>query len=197
MALVDCPAVGDRRRRQGHRLLPLHHLIDFYCKQLGSAPCNLLRRALERIRINSPANSREGEEVAVKNVLLPSPGRRATKEQPGASAGLVVDLNAGCSGMSLVLVGVFHCLWLHCNEAKQPWRSFPCPGEEVGCGDGEGGDVKQVAVVIHGHQTATMGAEGTHPGVERISILYGLFFFQRALFHTENKDAHPCDLFVI
>lgn len=42
-----------------------------------------------------------------------------------------------------------------------------------------------------------MGAEGTHPGVERISMFYSLFFFQREIFHTENKDAHPCDLFVI
>lgn len=41
------------------------------------------------IQINSPANSREEEEVVVKSVLLPSPGRWSTKEQLGGLAGLV------------------------------------------------------------------------------------------------------------
>lgn len=102
---------GGRCCGRGRRLLPLHHLIDFYCKPLGSAPCNLLRRVLGMIQINSPANSRGEEEEVGKTVLLLSPGRWSTKEQPGG----VVDVNMGWLGMPVVLVGVSHTLWLHYN----------------------------------------------------------------------------------
>lgn len=43
------------------------------------------------IQTNSPANSREEEEVLVKSVLLPSPGRWSTREQPGWLVDLVAD----------------------------------------------------------------------------------------------------------
>lgn len=94
------------------------------------------------IQINSPAKSRE-EEVVVKNILLPSPGRWSTKEQVGEGwlvLWLVVDLKAGCFGMSVVLVGVFP---LSPAVLQLEKTTLEILGEEVGCGDGEGGDLKQ------------------------------------------------------
>lgn len=78
---------------------------------------------------------------------------------------------------------------------KQPCRSFSSPGEEVGCGDAEGR-------IRNGYgrdpwTQLPVGTEAARPSVERISIFYGLFFFQRDVSYSENNDAHPCDLFVI
>lgn len=78
-------------------------------------PLRLAEWVLKMIQINSPASSREEEEVVVKTILLPSPGKMIYE---GAArrvrwSDLVVDPHTGCLGMSVVLMGVFHHLWLH------------------------------------------------------------------------------------
>ena len=70
------------------------------------------------IQINSPAKSGKeegggGEERPVAFLL--GAGLRRSSQEGWLVLWLVVDLNAGCFGISVVLVGVFHCLWLHYN----------------------------------------------------------------------------------
>lgn len=100
----------------------------------------------------------------------------------------MTELNSGCFGVACA-GGFFSLSLARQNNFGDPSHALVKRLWDVGMERSKAG-----TEVTHECREA---AGAIHPGVERISTFYGLFCFQREIFHAENEDPHPCELVVI